>query len=295
MDIPCETLSLNGWPFDLSSTLQSGQVFHWHPFGKGWTGLIGAHAVYLEQPAADLLRVSSGAVPMVRHYLGLDHDVAALLGTTAKTDLPLQRAIEWCPGLRILRQPPWECLATFITSSLKQVPHIRQISLTLRQKFGDPVPHNTLPLQWSYPSPGALARAGEPALRACGLGYRAAFLHRTASAIASGDFTLSEIDALPDAEARTALCQLHGVGEKIANCALLFGWGRLAAFPVDVWVERVLRDLYFPHRPEATAKELRDFAGSHFGPAGGYAQQFLFHHARLAPKIKNTSKPKTPG
>ena len=275
-------LPLPSYPFDLAATLQSGQVFHWHPHQDGWAGLIGDVPVWIAQPRPDLLLVTPGCANLVSHYLGLDHDLPALIASFPPHDLPLRRAIAYCPGLRLIRQPPWECLATFITSSLKQVPHIRNISLTLRQRFGTPRPSPGLPLQFSYPSPAALAAAGENALRACALGYRAPFLHRTASAIASGLFDLSAVAALPDPEARAALCQLHGVGEKIANCALLFGWQRLAAFPVDVWVERILRQLYFPHHPETTPRALRDFAHSHFGPAGGYAQQFLFHYARLS-------------
>ena len=277
-----DTLPLAGWPFDLDATLQSGQVFHWHPHRGGWAGLIGEVPVWISQPQPGLLHCTGGQGPLVSHYLGLDHDLTTLAASFPPGDEPLQRAIAWCPGLRILRQPAWECLASFITSSLKQVPHIRRISLTLRERFGHPAPALDLPPQWTYPTPGALAQAGEAALRDCGLGYRAAFLHRTASDIAGGHFDFAGVARLPDEAARTALCQLHGVGEKIANCALLFGWQRLAAFPVDVWVERVLRQLYFAGNPDIKAKTLRDFARTHFGPAGGYAQQFLFHHARLA-------------
>ena len=277
-----ETITLTGWPFDLAATLQSGQVFHWHPHDGGWAGLIGDEPVWISQPAPDVLHCTLGCVDFVSKYLGLDHDVAALAATFPANDEPLRQAIAWCPGLRILRQPSWECLATFITSSLKQVPHIRKISLTLRERFGRPVHAPDLPPQWTYPTSTALADAGEAALRECGLGYRAAFLHRTASNLAEGRFDLRSIDALPDEAAREALCQFHGVGEKIANCALLFGWQRLAAFPVDVWVERVLGQLYFGNDPGIKAKTLRDFARTHFGPAGGYAQQFLFHHARMS-------------
>lgn len=284
-----EKITLTGWPFDLSATLQSGQVFHWHPCQDGWAGLIGEDAVWIRQPEPGLLLCSRGKVDLVRAYLGLDHDMTRITASFPAHDAPLGRAMEWCPGLRILRQPAWECLATFITSSLKQVPHIRQISLTLRQRFGRKIKASGLPDQWSYPAPAALAAAGETALRACALGYRAAFLHRTAMDIADGGFDLAGVAALPDEEARTALCQLHGVGEKIANCALLFGWQRLAAFPVDVWVERVLRQLYFPETPDIKSKALRDFARNHFGPAGGYAQQFLFHQARLSGLRKGPS------
>jgi N-glycosylase/DNA lyase len=277
-----ESIALTGWPFDLAATLQSGQVFHWHNHQGGWAGLIGDEPVWIHQPSPDTLKVTPGSRKLVSHYLGLDHDLTAITATFPAKDAPLKQAMTWCPGLRILRQPPWECLATFITSSLKQVPHIRQISLTLRQRFGHRVSMPGLPDQWTYPTPAALAAAGETALRACGLGYRAAFLHRTASDIAEGRFDLDAVAALTDPDALTALCRLHGVGEKIANCALLFGWQRLAAFPVDVWVERVLRQLYFPHDPDIKAKALRHFANTHFGPAGGYAQQFLFHYARVS-------------
>ena len=276
-----DSITLTGWPFKLAATLQSGQVFHWHPCQEGWAGLIGAIPVWISQPAPDRLHCTPGRAGLVWGYLGLHHDLTALVATFPAHDEALRQAMAWCPGLRILHQPSWECLATFITSSLKQVPHIRKISLTLRERFGDPVMAPGLPPQWSYPTPAALASAGEAALRECGLGYRAAFLHRTACDLAEGRFDLQSIDTLPDEAARAALCQLHGVGEKIANCALLFGWQRLAAFPVDVWVERVLRQLYFAGDPDIKAKTLRNFARTHFGPAGGYAQQFLFHHARM--------------
>lgn len=297
-----DEIPLSGWPFDLAATLNSGQVFHWHPLSEGgFTGLIGSTPVQLRQPSPGLLLCTAGTTEIVSRYLALDHDMAAIAATFPADDAGLRHAVAWCPGLRILRQPRWECLATFITSSLKQVPHIRQISLTLRQRFGRPATTITSrkksatgePPQWAYPTPAALAAAGENALRACGLGYRAAFLHRTAADIAEGRFDLEAVAALPDAEARTALCSLHGVGEKIANCALLFAWERTAAFPIDVWVERVLRRLYFRNDPAIPAKTLRQFAATHFGPAAGYAQQFLFHHARLGglPAGEKTANP----
>ncbi len=277
-----DTIALTGWPFDLESTLNSGQVFHWHPHKNGWAGLLGETPVWIAQPGSEALQCTAGQAAAVRHYLGLDHDMAALTATFPANDPALREAMAWCPGLRILRQPGWECLATFITSSLKQVPHIRKMSLTLRQKFGKPAPAPGLPEQWAYPTPQALAAAGEQALRGCGLGYRAAFLHRTAVEITESRFQPESLSGLNDRDALGALCRLPGVGEKIASCALLFGWQRLAAFPVDVWVERVLRRLYFGDQPDVKPATLREFARTHFGPAGGYAQQFLFHHARVS-------------
>jgi N-glycosylase/DNA lyase len=98
--------------------------------------------------------------------------------------------------------------------------------------------------------------------------------------IAKGEIDLAEVARLGDGAAREQLCRLPGVGEKVANCALLFGFGRLAAFPIDVWIERVLRSIYFARKRRVTAKRLRDFSATYFGPYGGYAQQYLFHHAR---------------
>jgi N-glycosylase/DNA lyase len=226
------------------------------------------------------------------HYLGLDHDLAKIRKTLPKGDRHLRRALKYAPGLRILRQPHWECLASFITSSLKQVAHIRQISLLLRSRFGQPVeaPGFAAGLH-AYPSPEALARAGEAALRACGLGYRAKFLHRAAVEIAEGRFDLEALERMDDQDACARLCELPGVGPKIAQCTLLFSYERLGVFPIDVWIERALRLLYFAgeETPPATAA-LRQFALDHFGPYRGYAQQWLFHHARTSGAFKRGAK-----
>ncbi len=269
--------------FDLAATINSGQVFHWYEFRDGWLGTIGDNAVFIQQTANGLLIIPDVMAAAVAAYFALDHDFTAILQTFPPDDVPLAEAVAYAPGLRIMRQPLWECLATFVTSSLKQVPHIRQISLTLRRKFGFPVPalFPDAPTLFTYPTPEALAVAGEEALRACGLGYRAAFLHRTAAALANGEVDLSMLAGLSDDEARATLMRFHGVGEKIANCVLLFACERLASFPIDVWIERVLRQFYFARKRNVTTERIRKFAAGHFGPYGGYAQQFLFHLARM--------------
>jgi N-glycosylase/DNA lyase len=269
--------------FDLAATLNSGQVFHWHEQDGGFVGLIGGELVTVSQPEPGMLHVSAGHEDLVSRYLALDHDLVRMQRTLPKRDAHLKRALQYSPGLRILRQPRWECLATFITSSLKQVAHIRQISLTLRERFGQPAATLNGKVLHTYPTPEALARAGEAALRACGLGYRAKFLHQTASRIAEGNFDLEAPAALNDEAACELLCTLPGVGPKIAQCTLLFSYERLGVFPIDVWIERALRELYFAGTAEnVSAKELREFAKTHFGPYRGYAQQWLFHHARTS-------------
>jgi N-glycosylase/DNA lyase len=263
--------------FDLALTLGCGQVFHWRRHGAGWLGMIGDAPCYAEQRDGTLL-VSRGMEEIAAHYFALDHPLPEMRATFPD-DPAMKTAAEKCRGLRLVRQPHWECIATFITSAQKAVPHIAQISHTLRGRYGRAVAWNGERL-FSYPHPAALAALEEKDLRACALGYRAKNLLRSARMIASGEVNLEATAKLGDAEASAELQRLAGVGPKVAACALLFGFGRLAAFPIDVWIERVLRSIYFARKRKVTPKRLREFSARHFGPYGGYAQQYLFHHAR---------------
>ena len=274
--------------FDLPMTLDSGQVFHWQRAGNGFVGMIGDLPVYVEQ-CAEVLRVRGGEAPVrsprralgriVAHYFALDHSLAEICASFPD-DPVMTAARDFCRGLRIIRQPKWECLATFICSSMKQVAHIRQISLALRKCFGEPRQIGGH-LFYTFPSAQRIARASEKQLRACALGYRAKHLRATAQLVSSGECNLEAWSALSDAELRKHLCALPGVGAKIANCVMLFGYQRLRAFPIDVWIERVLRQQYFPRRKKITPQRLREFSQTYFGEHGGYAQQYLFHHARV--------------
>lgn len=270
--------------FDLAATLGSGQVFHWLPHAGGFTGLIDRTPVRLRQDGPEAIQASAGTEAAVAHYLALDHDLDAITATFPPEDEALARAVAHAPGLRLIRQPPWECLATFITSSLKQVAHISQISHTLRRRFGEPVAWDG-PALHTYPGPEALARAGEAALRECGLGYRAKYLAETARLVADNRLDLGFLTdpSVPDDAALAALQRAPGVGPKVAACVLLFAGQRLGFFPIDVWIERTLRDAYFPRRRTFPTGFLARFAHRHFGPHRGYAQQFLFHHARTGP------------
>ena len=269
-------------PFSLSDTLKSGQLFHWEPLElngvEGHAGCIG------DSPPSWIAQKNDGEVWMsgpdlgaIARYFGLDQDVKAIHDTFPKDDEVLARAIDYCPGIRIVRQPLWECLATFITSSLKQVAHIRAISLKIRKLYGTRYQLNGLPF-YAYPSTSALAEVGEDQLRECALGYRAKSLDLAANALASGEIDLEAVEhELCESEARNELIRLHGVGEKVANCALLFGAGRWGAFPIDVWIERILRDHY---RKRLKGRQLQAWSSKYFGRNAGYAQQYLFHFAR---------------
>jgi N-glycosylase/DNA lyase len=274
--------------FDLAMTLNSGQVFHWQKTGNGFVGTIGDRVVCVEQHDR-LLKVRFGGTltrsprrplpRIVAHYFALDHPLAEICASFP-TDPIMNAARDFCRGLRIIRQPKWECLATFICSSMKQVAHIRQISLALRKRFGEPRQIDGGVLH-TFPSAQRIAQASDKQLRACALGYRAKHLRATAQLVSSGECNLEAWSALPDAELGKHLCALPGVGAKIANCVMLFGYERLRAFPIDVWIERVLRRQYFPRRKKIAAQWLREFSETYFGEHGGYAQQYLFHHARV--------------
>ncbi len=285
--------------YDLAATLDSSQVFRWQPVDNYWHGVVGQHSLQLKQKgnvihATALAPVKSSQ--FLRHFLQTETDLAAIL-RTFPDDEPMRRAVAACPGLRLLRQDPWECLASFILSSTKQIVQIRQIVALLCERFGEPVTQPSATLcpsngerdgagdvrRFSFPSPEKLAACNEADLRACKMGFRAPSLLNAARQIAGGRIDLEQIRTLDYAAARAELMTLRGVGGKIADCVLLFAYGFDSAFPVDVWIERALQELYFPRR-RASAKRLRHFAATHFGPHAGYAQQYLFHYMRTKAK-----------
>jgi N-glycosylase/DNA lyase len=287
--------------YDLAATLDSGQVFRWHECNGSWIGIVGKHWVRLTQ-TRDAIEAET-AVPVkdwnwLRNFLQTEIDLKAILETFPK-DEPMQKAVAACNGLRLLRQEPWECLASFILSSTKQIVQIRQIISLLCEQFGEPLtrPSATLShpmgegqgegeftlnegnLFHSFPLAERLAAATESELRNCKMGFRAPNLLAAARQIAEGKLDLEKIREFSLPEARAELMKLRGVGGKIADCVLLFAYGFDSAFPVDVWIERALQRLYFPRR-RASEPRLRRFAATHFGPHAGYAQQYLFHYMR---------------
>jgi N-glycosylase/DNA lyase len=282
--------------YDLAATLDSGQVFRWQKENDSWVGVVGNQFVRLTPTPAGILAETPAAVAdwqFLREFLQTEVNLADVL-KSFPNDEPMRTAVAACPGLHLLRQDPWECLASFILSSTKQIVQIRQIIALLCDRFGEPLnvvgtprcgvrtSQRDVPAfkpAYSFPTPQRLAACTEAELRACKMGFRAPSLLAAAREIADGRFDLERIRHLPHAEARAELMKLRGVGGKIADCVLLFAYGFDAAFPVDVWIERALQRLYFPRR-RASEPRLRRFAATHFGPHAGYAQQYLFHYIR---------------
>lgn len=279
--------------YNLTATLESGQAFRWSRLGESWEGVIDERWVRLKESDGQL--TAETALPCrewgwLSQYLQLEVDFGSIL-STFPPDRPMSEAVDYCRGLRLLRQEPWECLVSFILSSTKQIVQIRQIVRLLCERHGNPIPA-LVPggLDHSFPKPTALASLSETELRACKMGFRAPYLLETAQCVAKGELDLADLGRQPLDEARTALMRLPGVGRKVADCVLLFAYGFPTAFPVDVWVLRALQRLYFRGR-RVSLKRLQRFSQEHFGPCAGYAQQYLFHYVRTGQPSRTDRPP----
>ena len=268
--------------YDLAATLTSGQVFRWQLRDGAWEGVIGQRWARLHGRDGGILAQTAQAEASwnwLTDYLQIAVDLSAVLLSFPDDD-PMRRSVTACRGLRLLRQDPWECLASFILSSTKQIIQIQQIVALLCARFGQPIlaPDVHEPL-FSFPGPERLAVCSETDLRDCKMGFRAPYLLQTARMLVSGEVNLLGLRHSTADAARDQLLKLPGVGIKIANCVLLFAYGFQSAFPVDVWIMKALRQLYFPRR-RISLRRVQKFTATHFGRNAGYAQQYLFHYMR---------------
>lgn len=270
--------------YDLDHTLSSGQAFRWTRTATGaWEGVVAGRWVGITSRHGELAATVAGRCDdwlWLETYLQTGIDLGRITRSFPH-DAAMQNALQSCSGLRLLRQEPWECLASFICSSTKQIVQIQQIVRHLADRFGVPVPVpiGSAPAS-SFPTVHRIAEATESELRLCKLGFRAPYLLDTARLLRDGVVDLAQLGTVAEADARAALMRLPGVGRKIADCVLLFAYGFARAFPVDVWITRALLELYFPRRRSVRASELVEFSSSYFGPHAGYAQQYLFHSIR---------------
>ena len=177
-------------------------------------------------------------------------------------------------GLRLLEQDPWETLASFISSAASNIPKIGRCVEGIAERWGNPIAGSP---RRSFPGPAKLARAEEGLLRATGLGFRAPYLLGAARRVSASGFSWDALSASSYEDARARLRELPGVGPKIADCTLLFGLGRLEAYPVDRWIRRATLELW--SRRRAKDEELSRWA-ARFGPGRGYLQQIIFHLRR---------------
>ena len=226
--------------------------------------------------AARALHVCAGQENLARNYFSLDHPLRSIYAKFPSD--PFSRsALSTCRGLRILRQPTWECLATFIASPMKQVGHIRQISLELRRTLR----RTNFRFAGECLSAGMLDwrdnRGRTPGVQAR-LPRKEPSRLRDRNCIRGSSISTPLAEKQP-AVARDRLCSLPGVGRKVANCVLLFAYERLDVVPVDIWIARVLHAM---HKRSASLSSWRKFSNRQFGSYAGYIQQYLFHHARMS-------------
>ena len=270
-------------PLDLAATLNSGQTFRWRLNGGWFEGVVFGNIVKMTQHADTVEFTSSPddettIQPLLRDYLGLDIDLDAICASIA-TDRRMESAIARYRGMRILRQDPWECLISFICSSNSNIPRITKNVESICSSFGRLIRQSDHERR-AFPNPEDLAEAGEERLRRLGLGYRAGFVAATARTIADGKLDLIALREDPYEDTLEALMTLDGVGDKVANCVLLFSLDKPEAFPVDTHVEKRLREWYLGSGKLSRAK-MRPWAQAHFGLYAGYANQYLFHDRRL--------------
>ncbi len=255
--------------FNLAATLESGQVFGFRREGDAFTGVIRGVPVRLAKPNGFLEVEGRIKEKDVREYFDLDFNLAPVYAHLTE-DERLLPAFEKLKGLRLIRQDAWEALACFIISSNNNVKRIMGIWANLSNRLDGGV---------RFPLPGSVACTHERTLRELGLGYRAPFLQRTAQFVFTNPACLEVIREASYEEARARVIAFPGIGPKVADCALLYGFRKLEAFPVDVWMARVMRKLYFRNR-EVSEDKIRQFARSKWGGLAGYVQQYLFHGAR---------------
>jgi N-glycosylase/DNA lyase len=278
-------------PATLVELLDGGQAFRWRAETGGvWLGAWSDHLVRLSLDEAGALRWSAPKPLAARVAAALPgylfgHDTRAAIDALPwRSDPHLARCLEAFPGLTILRQPLGETLLGFLCSATKQIVQIKQMIALLAERHGSPllpadpmasrrgISENRLPT-WAE-----LATISETDLRACLLGFRARYIHDTAQFLAAHPGWLEEIETLPYPEAKTRLCLLPGVGEKVADCVLLFGASRLEAFPVDTWILKAMARRY--GLEGWTPAQVAHFGRVHFGAQAGLAQQYLFAYER---------------
>ncbi|KPJ52240.1 MAG: hypothetical protein AMS16_06650 [Planctomycetes bacterium DG_58] len=258
----------------------SGQAFRWRREEQGFVGVVRGQVLRLEQRGRRVVyRCAPGQVAQskLRRYLGLDAASAEAL-RSLPVDAVLGPAIRKFAGMRILQQDPWETLISFIISSNNSITRTKKCIERLCRTFGKET--DGLPGFYSFPSPQAMANASLRALReTCNLGYRDVYARETARTVARNPHLLSEIARLPYPKARGRIVgEFLGVGNKVADCVLLYSMGKYEAFPVDRWVKRIIEDRYYDGT-SVPSPEIRASAEERFGRVAGYAQLYLFQYA----------------
>ncbi|MGB9854892.1 MAG: DNA-3-methyladenine glycosylase family protein [Candidatus Bathyarchaeales archaeon] len=278
-------------PFNLDLTLCCGQAFRWEKLGDWWYGVVKDKVLKMRQDGG-VLEFENASADFVKEYFGLKDNLPLILTEIAK-DKHIEEAVKALKGLRILRQDPWECLISYICATYKNIPAIKHMLLNLSRKFGEPIVLDEYTF-YTFPTAEKLAEASLNELAECGLGYRAKYIFEAARKVSSGEFKIESLKTESYEKARKTLLTLKGVGLKVADCVSLFALEKLEAFPVDVWIKRVILKHYANHfkkefirkvslrksLTKADYERLSLFGRKFFGKNAGYAQEYLYHFER---------------
>ena len=253
--------------FDLNDILDCGQCFRWTRLGdRHYSGVAMGRSLEISQQGDRLLLRDTSPEEFRRvwhRYFDFERDYTAL-GAVLSRDAAMAEAIAFCPGMRVVRQEPWEALCSFIISQNNNIPRIKGIIARLCECFGQPLAGGA----HAFPTPGRLAGLEPEELAVIRSGFRAKYILDAARLVAGGELDLASLGGMETAQARAQLLRIRGVGPKVAECALLYGLGRAECMPVDVWIARALEQLYPSGFPEQ------------FSDCAGIGQQYLFHYMR---------------
>ena len=252
---------------DLAQTLDCGQAFRWSESGGVWTGVAKGKNLKLAQRGDEITFFNTTMVDfneVWRDYFDLDRDYAAIKSAVSANEI-IRAAADFAGGIHILRQEPWEAVCSFIISANNNIPRIKGIITRLCESYGE----NLGDGNYAFPTPQRLSQLTVDDLAPLKSGFRAKYILDAAKKFADGEIDVAALYTLPIDEARAELMKINGVGPKVADCALLFGWSRVECFPVDVWIRRAMERLF-------GEKGLPDVAKPH----AGIVQQYIFHYAR---------------
>jgi N-glycosylase/DNA lyase len=282
-------------PFSLNHTLDCGQLFRWEKLGDWWYGVVSDRIIKIKQTEKELIFQFFPEIKnhgFIEKYLRLDDNLPNIFSQISK-DEHIRRAIDLFYGLRISRQDPWECLISYICATFKGIPSIKKMIYNISRCFGEQLTFDGHDF-YTFPKPNQLAQASLKKLKNCGLGFRAERVLETAKLVDDGELDLELLKKLEYREVKRELLLLPGVGQKVADCVLLFSLEKLEAFPIDVWIKRATTNLYskyfessfierITNKGSITPKEYETigfFAREYFGKYAGYAQEYLFHFLR---------------
>ena len=288
-------LDLLTTPFDLEQTLTCGQVFRWRRLGDWWYGVVDENVVKIRQNDSELqFHIFPGGTDAdsVKNYFRLNDDLPHIQSQINR-DEHIGKAIQHFAGLRIIRQQPWECLISYICATYKNIPAIKEMIFNLSERFGKEIAFDHYSFH-TFPKPRDLANANIEQMRKCRLGFRAERVLKTSRIICDKGDDLESLREMDYEHARDELLLLPGVGQKVADCILLFSLDKLEAFPVDVWLKRVILERYSGCFEQSFIEKIRDkksltqreyreislFGQRYFGRHAGYAQEYLFAYAR---------------